>query len=96
VTKEPLAESPALWNRSRLALESDEVLAQLLDRGTMADWRRLYAMAAQEPRLRARLHRIITTVPVPLPRFWLAALSALGEDVDLTTAVPDYYERTTV
>jgi hypothetical protein len=29
-------------------------------------------------------------VPLALPRFWLAALAALGEQVDLGAAVPDY------
>ena len=33
------------------------------------------------------------TVPVPLPRFWLAAPASLGEAVDLAAEVPDYYEQ---
>ena len=33
-----LAVSKAMWNRSRLDLRSDEQLAQLMDRGTLADW----------------------------------------------------------
>jgi hypothetical protein len=91
-----LDRSRALWNRSRATIGSDEVLAQILDRGAMDDWRSLYAMAAADPELRARLRRIVTTVPLPLPRFWLAALASLGEDVDLGVQVPDYYEQTTV
>ena len=35
----------------------------------------------------------LLTVPVPLPRFWLAALASLGEPVDLGAEVPDYYEQ---
>ena len=88
--------SPALWNRESFALESDEVLAQILDRGSMADWRQLYRLAAGDRLLRARLHRIVLTVPLPLPRFWLAALASLGEAVDLSAPVPDYYEATAV
>ncbi len=88
--------SRALWNRSRLDLESDEVLAQLLDRGEMETWRVLYRLARADTRLRARIKRVALTVPLPLPRFWLAALASLGEPVDLGTAVPDYYRETGV
>ena len=86
--------SRALWNRTTLDLSSDEVLAQLLDRGTMSDWRKLYRLAGSDPTLRGRLKRIVLTVPVPLPRFWLAALASLGEAVDWGAPVPDYYEST--
>jgi hypothetical protein len=91
----PLEASRALWNRTELALESDEVLAQILDRGEMAAWRALYRQARTDPHLRARITRIVLTVAVPLPRFWLAALADLGEAVDLAAAVPDYYAQTT-
>jgi hypothetical protein len=94
VKAEPLATSRALWNRSALDLDSDEVLAQLLDRGEMVAWRVLYRMARADPRLRARIARIVLTVPLPLPHFWLAALASLGEPVDLGARVPDYVERT--
>jgi hypothetical protein len=87
--------SRALWNRSELKLDSDEVLAQILDRGEMSAWRALYRLACTDPRLRARIRRIVQTVPLPLPGFWLAALSDLGETVDLATPVPSYYEHTT-
>lgn len=83
-----LQNSPALWNRSRLDLRSDEILAQLLDRGTMTDWRELFAMAARDAELRRRILQVIATVPLPLPRFWLAALAELGEAVDLGMALP--------
>jgi hypothetical protein len=91
-----LQRSQALWNRSRLSLDSDEVLAQILDRGEIEAWRDLYRLAQADAALRARLLRIVMTVPLPLPRFWLAALSALGEPVDLTAPVPDYYDRTAI
>jgi len=89
-----LARSRALWNRARFVLESDEVIAQILDRGELAAWRDLYQMARVDPRLRARIRRIVLTVPVALPHFWLAALASLGEAVDLSAPVPDYYEAT--
>lgn len=92
----PMETSRALWNRSQLTLESDELLAQILDRGEMAAWRVLYEQARTDLQLRARIKRIVLTVPVPLPRFWLAALADLGEHVDLGVALPDYYERTSV
>jgi len=88
--------SRALWNRSGLNLESDEVLAQILDRGEMAAWRALYHMARTDALLRARIKHIVLTVPLPLPRFWLAALASLGEPVDVAAKVPDYYEHSSV
>jgi hypothetical protein len=83
-----------LWNRSRLALESDEVLAQVLDRGEMSAWRELYRLSRTDPVLRKRITRIVLTVPLPLPRFWLSALADLGEPVDIAASVPDYFEQT--
>jgi hypothetical protein len=91
-----LESSRALWNRTRLALESDEALAQILDRGEIAAWRQLYRLARTDAELRARIARTVLTVPLPLPRFWLAALAALGEPVDLDAPVPDYYDHTGV
>ena len=91
-----LESSRALWNRSSLELESDEVLAQILERGEMASWRALYRMAGSDARLRARILGIVLSVPLPLPHFWLAALASLGEDVDLDSDVPDYYACTAV
>jgi hypothetical protein len=92
----PLDTSRALWNRSSLVLDSDEVLAQLLDRGQMDDWRALYRLAKTDPRLRSRIKRIVSIVPVPLPRFWLAALASLGEPVDWNAPLPDYFESSAV
>lgn len=91
---ETLARSRALWNRDAFVLESDEVIAQILDRGELAAWRELYRMARVDTHLRARMRRIVLTVPVPLPHFWLAALASLGETVDVSARVPDYYEAT--
>ena len=93
---DPVARSRALWNRDALDLQSDEVIAQILDRGELAAWRDLYRMARADERLRARIHRIALTVPVALPHFWLAALASLGEAVDVSARVPDYYGATAV
>ncbi len=83
-----LERSRALWNRTGLDLASDEVLAQILDRGDIHDWRTLYDLAARDPHLRARIHRVVRTVPLPFPHFWLAALVSLGEPVDLAAPPP--------
>jgi hypothetical protein len=91
-----VTESRALWNRSAFDLASDEILAQVLDRGEIASWRALYRRATDDPDLRARLKRIVLSIPLPLPRFWLAALASLGEPVDWDAPVPDYYESTAV
>ena len=40
--------SRALWNRSALDLRSDEILAQILERGDLASWRVLYAQARSD------------------------------------------------
>lgn len=85
-----LERSRALWNRSRVDLASDELLAQILDRGDVEDWRVLYALARADERLRGRIRRVVLSVPTPYPRLWLAALASLGEDVDLGAPVPEY------
>ena len=76
------------WNRSRLELESDEVLAQILDRGDLAAWRELYALAASDPMLRRRILGVVGRVPLPYPCFWRAAMASLGETVDWSAPVP--------
>jgi len=76
------------WNRSRLDLRSDEVLAQILDRGDLAAWKELYALAAEEAPLRQRILTVIRQVPLPYPAFWLAALASLGEKVDWSAPRP--------
>jgi hypothetical protein len=76
------------WNRSRLDLESDEMLAQILDRGGMAAWRELYALAASDPALRQRIFKLLYRVPLPFLRFWLRALASLGEPIDWTLPLP--------
>jgi hypothetical protein len=95
--REPaITRSRALWNRAAPDLASDEVLAQILDRGEIDVWRVLYRLAKEDPALRRRIKAIVLEVPLPLPRFWLAALGSLGEEVDLGGDVPDYYSRTAV
>jgi hypothetical protein len=76
------------WNRSRLELRSDEVLAQLLDRGDLAAWQELYGLLAADPELRRRLLALLRRVPLPYPAFWLAALASLGEPIDWTIPPP--------
>jgi hypothetical protein len=83
---EILARSRALWDRLRLDLESDEILAQLLDRGSLEDWRALHELLRREGgaarRLRERVHGILYQVPVGRPYFWLAGLSTLGQPIN--------------
>jgi hypothetical protein len=93
---EPALEiSRALWNRAQLHLRSDEVLAQLLDRGELAAWRALYRLAREDAALRQRLVHIVLTVPLPMPHLWLAALKGLGEPVEVSAKVPPYAETGT-
>lgn len=77
------------WNRNRLDLASDEILAQILDRGDLAAWRELYALASVDGVMRGRILRSVRRVPLPYPHFWLAALASLGEPIDWTTPLPD-------
>lgn len=87
-----LSESQALWNRSHLDLRSDEVLAQILDRGELAAWRELYRLASgpsqEAADLRWRIVRICTTVPIAFPHLFLAAMGALGETLDPYPELP--------
>jgi len=76
------------WNRSRLDLRSDEMLAQILDRGDLDAWKELYALATEDASLRRRILAVIRRVPLPYPAFWLAALVSLGETVDWTAPLP--------
>jgi len=76
------------WNRSRLDLASDEVLAQILDRGDVEAWRELYQLASDDAALRRRILAVIRRVALPYPGVWLAALASLGEPVDWTVPVP--------
>ncbi len=88
-----LATSQALWNRRHLVLQSDEVLAQILDRGELAAWRELYRLAGQPgdeaAELRRRIIKICRTVPIAFPHFFLAAIRALGEKLDPYPEVPE-------
>jgi len=87
-----LSTSRALWNRNRFDLESDEILAQLLDRGELAAWRELYRLASgggdEARRLRRRILHLCQTVPLPFPHLFIAAMGALGETVDPYPEVP--------
>jgi hypothetical protein len=87
-----LAASQALWNRTDLALESDEVLAQLLDRGEIEAWRELYRLAAEPGEeaaaLRRRILRLTRTVPLAFPHVFIAAMGALGEPIEPYPDVP--------
>jgi hypothetical protein len=80
---ETLAHSRALWNRTCLDLASDETLAQVLDRGSLEDWRALYALAKDDAGLRTRIVDIVGRVPMYLPHLWLVAMQGLGAKVDL-------------
>ena len=80
--RSPLDQSSALWNRSCLDLRSDEVLAQILDRGALDDWRELYRLAAKDASLRSRILRLCATVPIAMPHLFIAAMGALGELVE--------------
>lgn len=80
--------SRALWNRNTLRLESDETLAQILDRGEMASWRALYSLARDEIELRKRIARLLDTAPIGMVHFWKAALQSLGEPVDYARRRP--------
>jgi hypothetical protein len=81
-----LRSSQALWNRSQLALESDEVLAQILDRGELAAWRQIYALAKQPgsgaAELRRRILHLCGTVPLSHPHLFVAAMAAAGEAIE--------------
>lgn len=87
-----LSTSQALWNRSYLDLESDEILAQILDRGEVEAWRELYRMASgtgnEAARLRRRILRLCRTVPLSFPHLFIAAMGALGEPIEPYPAVP--------
>lgn len=85
----PLERSAALWNRERLDLRSEETLAQILDRGSLDDWRELYRLARQDAELRARLGRVVARVPLGYTFLWRSALRSLGEPVVLDAPVPE-------
>jgi hypothetical protein len=82
VKRNSLHDSRALWNRRRLDLESDETLAQIMDLGEIGAWRELYVSASRDEQLRDRMHRIVLTVPIAFPGFWLACLDSLGANAD--------------
>jgi hypothetical protein len=77
-----LSASRALWNRAQLDLRSDEILAQIMDRGSMDDCRALYALAREDDALAARMVALTSRAAMTLPFFWRAALSSLRAAVD--------------
>lgn len=85
----PLEASGALWNRDRLDLRSEETIAQILDRGSVEDWRALYRLAQQDPGLRGRIRRVVERVPLGNPFFWRTALRFPGEPVDFDAPLPE-------
>jgi hypothetical protein len=76
------------WNRTYLDLRSDEVLAQVLDRGDVGAWRELYRLASTDVTLRHRILGVVRRVPLPYPGFWLAALANLGEEINWSASLP--------
>lgn len=58
------------------------MLAQILDRGGLDDWRELYRLAAQDASLRRRILDLCATVPLAMPHFFIAAMGALGDVVE--------------
>lgn len=89
-----LGTSQALWNRERLNLASDEILAQILDRGELDAWRAIYRRAAEETSegaaLRRRIVHVCCNVPVAFPHLFLAAMAHLGEVVEPYPDVPTH------
>jgi hypothetical protein len=88
VNSQPLHSSRALWNREHADLASDEVLAQLMDRGELAVWRALVERARSDAELRRRMLHVVRTAPLALPHFWRALLADAGEEVDYDEPVP--------
>ncbi len=82
------AASKAFWNRSSVDLRSDEQLAQLMDRGSVADWATLRDLALVDGSLRTRMRTIVERVEIGFPGFWLALLAGMGEPVDWNKALP--------
>jgi hypothetical protein len=82
------AGSKAFWNRSSVDLDSDEQLAQLMDRGSVADWAILRDLALSDAVLRARMRDIVERVEIGFPGFWLALLASMGEPVDWNKSLP--------
>ncbi|MEW6754917.1 MAG: hypothetical protein AB1505_28630 [Candidatus Latescibacterota bacterium] len=80
----------ALWNRTHVDLRSREIIAQILDRGSLDDWRHLYRLCARDAELRQRVTAVVLTVPLAHGHFWLAALAGLGVDVQVDRRLPAY------
>jgi DNA-binding helix-hairpin-helix protein with protein kinase domain len=87
-----LTQSRALWNRTSADLESNELLAQILDRGELEAWREIYRRASgpseEAAALRQRIIHLCRTVPLAFPHLFLAAMGALGEELNPYPEVP--------
>lgn len=83
-----LARTVLSWNRREFDLASDEILAQVLDRGSLDAWKELYALAARDAGLRSRILAIVYRVPLPFPAFWLALMASVGEAIDWNRPLP--------
>jgi len=55
----------------------------------MDDWRALHELARHDVQLRDRLANLVTRLPLPLPRFWLALFADLGIRMDFDAELPD-------
>jgi hypothetical protein len=84
-----LGGSGALWNRERLDLASDEIVAQIMDRGDLGDWRELFRLACRDPALQHRIAEIARRVPLAFGGLWLAAMASLGEEIDWSVPLPE-------
>jgi hypothetical protein len=87
---EHLSERGRHW--AGLDLRSDEVLAQVLDHGSLDDWRELFALASGDPWFSSSDPRCGAPRPDCLSGFWLSALVALGEDIDWRAALPEEHD----
>jgi len=91
---DPCAHARLRFVRTRWSLASDEILAQILDRGELEAWREIYRRAAAPTDdgagLRRRIVRLCCTVPVAFPHLFLAAMAHLGEVVDPYPDVPTH------
>ncbi len=65
----------------------------LLDRGELQAWREIYRLAArpgeEAAALRRRIIRLCQTVPLSFPHLFLAAVGALGEELEPYPEIPE-------
>ncbi|MBN1961515.1 MAG: hypothetical protein JW841_11260 [Deltaproteobacteria bacterium] len=85
-----LSSSRALWNRKHLDLRSKEIIAQILDFGERDDWRELYKLCKADAKLRHRTLSVIMQVPLAYGHFWLSALAAIDQNININAELPAY------